>query len=488
MIVKLLQVFDRHSSPISIVAIMLSCISIICLLLRRKEDKSEERHFEFTAACIIMVVIVGVTGLCISVLLLGNADDKAVDQLVNMQGITLAITGAAVSLISIVATLQNYDHERRWRQAEERLNEELAKLTNNIDKLDVKIDLLQKGLFAQFMNELQQSYGSVAGRFFYEQFDNYRENVKAIEEYLPDLSKIEMNMNKIVDCYNQNKKDQIKTIYRNMYQLLVKKIEGNKHQDLLVQLYFKTRLADYMFYAMEKEESTIDEYYGLMENCNSNDLNGEELIVYYANCVIWLLTKNGKHTDERIRKCIDVFSDKNNWKNMIPTYYRNWGVYLERIGEIDDAKKKYEIAISMIDKEPNEYKAFVTYVASVTKSYVKSYKSYRKSNRSYEEWLNDKVSVEELRKCKAYLQYAKTKNPLFSDTYISDIYLNSYLFMLSFHRGDDDNTISIIRSNTENDYAMRTLFRSDSIRFEKAMTLFLSVCECISSGTPITLS
>lgn len=48
MIGKLLEVLDNHSSAISIVAIVLSCISIICLFLRRKkEGNSEERHLEF---------------------------------------------------------------------------------------------------------------------------------------------------------------------------------------------------------------------------------------------------------------------------------------------------------------------------------------------------------------------------------------------------------------------------------------------------------
>lgn len=434
-----------------------------------------------------MVLIVGVTGLCICILMLGHADDEVVDQLVNMQGITLAITGAAVSLISIVATLQNYDHERRLRQAEERLDKELEKLTNSIEELDGKNNLLQKGLFAQFINELQQSYGSVTGRYFFEQFDNYRDNVKAIEEYLPDLTKIEMNLNQVVECYNQNKRDQIEVIYNNMYQLLAKKIEGNKPNNILVQLYFKTRLADYMFYAMENAEFTIKEYYGLMENCECKDPKGKELIVYYANCVLWLLTKNGKHTDERIKKCIDVFSDKNNEKNMIPTYYRNWGVYLERIGNIDEAKKKYEIAISMLDREPKEYKAFVTYVSSVTKGYMKSYKYYMNSNKSVEEWLRNEIEDAELRKCKAYLEYAKMKNQLFSDTYINGIYLNSYMFMLSSFRGDGDNILSIIRNNADNDYTMRALFRSDNNRFEKASSFFQNVCSNISTGHPISL-
>ena len=161
-------------------------------------------------------------------------------------------------------------------------------------------------------------------------------------------------------------------------------------------------------------------------------------------------------------------SDTHNEEYMIPTYYRNLGVYYEKKGDYTRALSQYNKAINTIEREPKEYKVFVTYVSALLKELDRIYD--RKTR-----W-PDKEKSDELNICRCYIEIARNKAPWFADVYIKSILLAAYEYVITAQKGlSEDQLYRIedmvcIDTNTQSimgeEHKARYDFAID--RFEKA--------------------
>lgn len=459
---------------LSIVSFICSIICVFAVLGKNKRIPDHEwQPLGYSMGNLLIVIVVVITSLAVFALLLKGSDGTSVDQLISMQGITLAITGAAVSVISILSTLQRYDQEKKGKEIESkiyeksnRLNAEFAEKKHIIDdgiiRMEKQIILLRYGLYGQFMDELQKANGSVAGRYFFDQFYSIKNSTLQMEllsKHLPLLATIEMNLNKTIEYYNQNRKDQISRICSLTMRQMPNEMIVENSVDKLVKHYIETRKADFLFYA-KGDMDTVNIYYQLLEACKGQEPEVDKMVVYYANCVLFLLTIQNKTDDKRIAECIEIFDNDAYEMYMIPTYYRNLGVYLERIGKIEDAKEKYTIAISCIDREPKEYKSFVTYVSATIKIYKSLYPNFE---------FDDSIK-REIEKCHSYLEYAIIHMPSFAYSYTQYIMLAGFYYILLYR--ESNKAISTIELNVSKYYALKEIFKSQEKQFEDAKRFY----------------
>lgn len=121
---------------IGAMAFVMSAIVLFAILsCKLREQRSREpQPLGWGMGTLMIFVVIAVTGTSIGVLLLRNSVRTTdVDRLINLQGITLAITGAAVSIISIISTLQNYDREQKSKELEDKINKTIEEGRNSLD-------------------------------------------------------------------------------------------------------------------------------------------------------------------------------------------------------------------------------------------------------------------------------------------------------------------------------------------------------------------
>ena len=164
-IIEALNGGNALSLWLGISAVIIAGASLMSLLSGRIRERrgKEPQPVGMGMGAIIITVVVGMTALCIAMLLLrqsGSASD--VSRLIDMQGITLAITGAAIALISVLSTLQNYDREKKSKEIEAELRERVEKLDRDIRDQSEKLQGdIQREMAGQ-RRQIESSLGMVS--------------------------------------------------------------------------------------------------------------------------------------------------------------------------------------------------------------------------------------------------------------------------------------------------------------------------------------
>ncbi|MDO4415726.1 MAG: hypothetical protein Q4C20_11680 [Erysipelotrichaceae bacterium] len=130
---------------ISSLALIISIYDLLRIIGFTKIDQkpSGDQKVNQRVSLVIAPLVVLMAVSCVAVLLYRQINDNsALSDLMSMQGITLTITGTAITLITIITALQNYDREKKDKELEDKILKDLDERKNELEqfKKDIKAE------------------------------------------------------------------------------------------------------------------------------------------------------------------------------------------------------------------------------------------------------------------------------------------------------------------------------------------------------------
>ena len=214
----------NHVYWFSFVALFLIILFILLFFLfggfRKLRDKDPQPHgLDWGLGVVLIFVTLAMTGLCIGAILLRSSPNpSAEDRLIEMQGITLTITGAAIALLSILTTIQNFDREKKSKQLEIEIRQQLDRRfteqdttiqtqENNIwDKIDSEFTK-QNAKLKSLENDIIERRKQLDREFMKSKVDLKQQK----EEYLRLNEELRKTIRALFDC---NMDDEIHRLIR----------------------------------------------------------------------------------------------------------------------------------------------------------------------------------------------------------------------------------------------------------------------------------
>lgn len=288
--------------------------------------------------------------------------DSLVDKVLDMQSITLAITGISISLISIISTVLTTRREGEYQKIENTLKENINNLEKDKKSLEKSITelkdmqeqlknnsdsftslLLIESMFLEKRKEkLLYSLASNTESFFDKYFyitnlhKNYSSNatekmklswyqaiIKQGEELL--LKTDEFN---ITDDYNKTRKYMVLIILADAYFFVgeSKIINNDICQDSEIESIFK------------KSEEYMDEADCLYADEDGYTTNSRGLIEFWKYKYYF---SKGEVKKELLERSIDFYEGAIHKNSMVPQYYNNKGVSLLHKAKTETNPEKY---------------------------------------------------------------------------------------------------------------------------------------------------
>lgn len=399
------------------VSFLLSSVALLSLLSWKvREQRSKEpQPLGWGMGALIIFVTIAVTGIAIGALLFRNSVKTTdVDRLINMQGITLAITGAAVSIISIISALQNYDREKKSKELQDKVEKSIqdskASINNSLKIIKERQKALDTSVHEGLKHNVEQI--NTFGKAIEDQNkenkklnDDLRENIRVlfdsnseddvhlrirIANYRRTLEKNPRNLNvglALIDALarrsssesDQEQKIDNDTIIKIVDEFLQSDLESLEWINLQIKkgnaCYENGKLS-----ALSGDNRKAKEYMEQAQNIFRELLNSDnvpkELTGYLAGylglCYFWQYTASGKtdvkSLDESIRlydKCIvDNPKDAKILNSRAVSYQNKARMKKDKSAKIDallQVREEYEKAIVA---DPTREKAWLN-IASV---------------------------------------------------------------------------------------------------------------------------
>lgn len=467
---------------------LISSIALLALLSGKvREQRSKEpQPLGWGMGTLIIFVVIAVTGISIGSLLLRNSVRTTdVDRLINMQGITLAITGAAVSIISIISALQNYDREKKSKELQDKVDKSIQNgemsLSNSLKDIKEQQNVLNTSVQQALDKNVEQI--DTLGKAIEDQNkenkklnDELRENIRVlfdcnseddvhlrirIANYKRTLEKNPRNLNvglALIDALarrsssesdNEQKIDN-DTIIGIVDELLQGDLESLEWINLQIKkgnaCYENGKLST-MSGDNEKAKEYIEQAQDIFRELLDSDNVPKELTGYLAGylglCYFWQYTASGKTDvkclDESIRlydKCIvDNPRDAKILNSRAVSYQNKARMKKDKLAKIDallQVREEYEKAIVA---DPTREKSWLN-IASIEADVLHMMLSIDPRDGSFDSFAD--ISADEKLQAKGlyddgidHLEKAMMINPGFVNLYYIHADLNCCMALIS---------------------------------------------------------
>ena len=281
---------------------------------------------------------------------------------------------------------------------------------------------------------------------YYKIFSSYIIHISMNHDFAKYLSKVQEEYNTL---FNMDEL-QIRTgkIYiKSLTDLLVGKegadIRGSC--DSLVSFYLHFIHAEKSYYEGDYTIA-INQYTYLLDKSREEEIRKlniprtddfiKEVRIYLTNSLAW-----SYQLDRQNKQAIEIYNNFFEKTKQFPSLQfksrclRNYGVCLEQEQQYEKAVEKYQESINNLPEGAKEYKVYITYCSSLMKQWD------IETGKLTLQWMNNAnrlfqaertlLSNESFDKMQIYLHIAEMKKCMFSDTYIQEIKLFTYLMLLS---------------------------------------------------------
>ena len=248
-------------------------------------------HFILSIVLIFAIIIVVIL-IVVGILFIKEPAEQANTSIIDMQAITLTITGAAVSMVCIITTLLNFDRERRQREYEK---EQERKFDSYREKLNQRVN--------ERINQLS-TIASENKRAFEEQMKEYsdiknefRQNIQVFLDVSDsEEASLDLRISKYEDSFQKNPSNTILGIA--LIDLLQKKVEISHHE---MQIRLNKRITELAG--------------GLIQNNKLSELQMISLKLkkanaHYLNTKLLVNTKK-EEAQKNINEALSIYNDLN---------------------------------------------------------------------------------------------------------------------------------------------------------------------------------
>ena len=264
------------------------------------------------------------------------------------------------------------------------------------------------------------------------------------------LSKVQDEYNNEYANYNSDEDD-----FSQLFELPAlltspEKMETDKCNIDLIDLYYKFIHADYMYFnALYSEAiSEYEEIIKMLRNCfdSSSPINVDNrarMITYLRNSIAWSQHLN-RDNDAAIATYKELFSAKDDITDIpfIWRFQRNFGVCLDNSKDYGAALEQFDAAMNLLPQQTSEYKIYVTYCTTLMKHWDiicgKSTRDWKKNVLTVMQSQNEFLCNRSIELIKAYLAIAEEKKSTFSDIRVQRVKLCTYEMLLSNAGVDSD--------------------------------------------------
>jgi len=320
---------------------------------------------------------------------------------------------------------------------------ELEEALLRLDKLDMQF---KRYCFMSELLKTKKIY-EISG-YIYEEF----ENIDSEDIDYEMLFEIEKNYALCYTAYEKNLWDASReyaqdTIY------LINSIRNKRGYEEIIKQYLDIRLSDMYFYKnislprsgdvplnKEEIEKSIVLYENILEELKYSDIDEEIRNLYsayilnsqgYAQFIYYKDTKEEhkiKEAEEKLEKAVRL--------NGKGRYYRNLGLVYSYYARKEYSDRDYlklarDIYQEAIDKDKEDYKAYINYASNILQSFDCKFEINNRRRIIPELKIKpEEVDKKRLQKCINYLEVAKGISPTFEDAYfnLGKAYMYKYLF------------------------------------------------------------
>ena len=129
-----------------VVAVSMAFMCLSYFFVKKNKDNVPVSVVVMLLAAFLILAVGSIATISLAL----KPTESADGQIINLQGITLTLTGAAVALVTIILGLKNYDYEQKAKETEKQIQEKMNQFnnaSNSIETLNKRVNINVRLLF-----------------------------------------------------------------------------------------------------------------------------------------------------------------------------------------------------------------------------------------------------------------------------------------------------------------------------------------------------